>query len=114
MFKKKFELVQRKMMLELEEIRCSMKHNGNRGSSAEEVVRLFLRKYLASYNRVGCGEIIDINNGHSTQLDVIITNEYHPNFNEMDEPEVFIIEGVSCAGEVKTGVAPAKTDTVSL
>lgn len=101
-FKRKFDLIQKRMDLHLEEIRESLTHKGDRGSSAEGLVREFMSSYLPVYNRVGEGEIIDIKGNQSTQLDVIITNEYHPTLNDLNGPETYIIEGVACVGEVKT------------
>lgn len=100
------------MEINLEEIRSSLIHRGDRGSSAEGIVREFMSSYLPSYNRVGEGEIIDTNGGQSTQLDVIVTNEYHPTLNDLSGPEMFIIEGVACVGEVKTKLNSQDVDTL--
>ncbi|EHD2271248.1 DUF6602 domain-containing protein [Vibrio cholerae] len=104
MYKKKFELAQKRMILSLDEIRESLSHKGDRGSSAEEVLREFLRQYLPIYNRVGEGEVINVAEIQSTQLDVVVTNEYHPSLGRMQGPETFIIEGVAAVGEVKTNL----------
>lgn len=104
MYRRKFELAQRRMVLSLDEIRESLTHKGDRGSSAEEVLREFLRQYLPSYNRVGEGEVINVAGEQSTQLDVIVTNEYHPSLGRMNRPETFIVEGVAAVGEVKTNL----------
>ncbi|GAD88970.1 hypothetical protein VHA01S_013_00070 [Vibrio halioticoli NBRC 102217] len=112
MFKKKFEIIQKRMELNLQEIRESLSHSGDRGSSAEGVVREFLCSYLPPYNRIGEGEIIDINGAQTTQLDLIITNEYHPTLNDLSGPEMFIIEGVACVGEVKTKLNSQDIDTL--
>jgi hypothetical protein len=112
MFKKKFELIQKRMELNLQEIRESLSHRGDRGSSAEGVVREFLSSYLPPYNRIGEGEIVDIKGSQTTQLDLIITNEYHPTLNDLSGPEMFIIEGVACVGEVKTKLNSQDIDTL--
>ncbi len=90
------------MMLRLEEIRTTYRHSGNKGTNAEQVLRDFLRYFLPPYNRVGHGEVIDHSGVSSRQLDVIITNEYHPFLNDLSVPSVFIVEGVSCVAEVKS------------
>ena len=112
MIKKKLEIVEKKLALNLEEIRASYNHRGDRGSVSEAIFRDFIREYLPQYNRVGEGEVIDTNEMVSTQLDVVITNEYHPYLNDLKESGLFIIEGVACAGEVKTNLGSTDIDTL--
>src|ERR1041385_7181264 len=102
MFKEHIEILQKQMILRLEEIRTAYRHSGNKGTNAEQVLRDFLRHFLPPYNRVGHGEVIDQSGASSRQLDVVITNEYHPYLNDLTAPSVFIVEGVSCAAEVKS------------
>ncbi len=101
-FRDRLSLLQNIMNLKLEIIRKSHKHSGNRGENAEQIVREFLREFLSPYNRIGHGEVIDLNGCLSRETDVIVTNEYHPFLNDLANPSVFIIEGVACAGEVKS------------
>lgn len=102
--KAKLKIVDQRFLVKLEEIQISMDHKSNRGSNAEEVLRVFLREYLTDDKRVGEGEIIDTNNNTTTQLDVVVTNRYHPYINDLLGPELFIIEGVDVVGEVKTNL----------
>ena len=102
MLKEKIEILQRQMLLRLEEIRADYRHSGNKGTNAEQALRDFLRQFLPPYHRVGHGEVIDQSGASSRQMDVIITNEYHPFLNDLSVPSVFIIEGVSCVAEVKS------------
>jgi len=102
MLEKHIEILQRQMLLRLEEIRAAYRHSGNKGSNAEQILRDFLRQFLPPYNRVGHGEVVDQTGSNSRQLDVVITNEYHPFLNDLTAPSVFIIEGVSCVAEVKS------------
>ena len=95
-------LLQEIMNLKLQIIRKSHQHSGNRGGNAEQIVRDFLREFLPPHNRIGHGEVIDLNGSLSRQTDVVVTNEYHPFLNDLTNPSVFIIEGVACAGEVKS------------
>ena len=104
MIKEKLLIVEKKLVISLEEIRASYSHRGDRGSVAETIVRDLLREYLPPQNRIGQGEIIDTKESISTQLDIVITNEYHPYLNDLKDPGLFIIEGVACAGEVKTNL----------
>jgi len=41
----------------------------------------------------------------------VITNEYHPYLNDLNEPGLFIIEGVACAGEIKTCLTSTELNT---
>jgi hypothetical protein len=102
MIKQKLDAVQAQMWAKLEEIRASHLHKVSIGSNTEQIVREFLRAYLPLSNRIGHGEIIDLTQNSSKQTDVVILNEYHPYFNDLSQPSLFFIEGVACAGEVKT------------
>lgn len=103
-FKKKLSIVDKQLIHKLEEIQVSLSHNGNRGSSAEAVMREFLKVYLPSSNMIGEGEIVDTNGNTTTQLDIIIANDNQPYINDLREPGLFIIEGVDCVGEIKTNL----------
>lgn len=100
----RLKLVDEKMKIELKEIQEKLEHNGNRGTEAETKFREFLKEYLPPINRVGEGEIIDSYGNYTTQLDIVVTNEFHPYLNKLDKPELFIIEGVQGVGEVKTNL----------
>jgi hypothetical protein len=102
MLRTKLDILQRQMLLRLEDIRASYHHSGNKGANAEQALREFLRSYLPPYNRVGHGEAIDQSGNNSRQLDVIITNEHHPYLNDLAEPSVFFVEGIACVAEVKS------------
>jgi hypothetical protein len=98
----KMNLLQEGMLLKLKEIRHEYEHKGIRGGSAEEVIREFLRGFLPVYSKVGQGEVIDLNGGTSTQIDIVITNNLHPSVNDIHMPSVYFIEGVGGVGEVKS------------
>jgi len=110
MLQEHIEILQKQMLLRLEEIRSAYRHSGNKGANAEQVLRDFLRQFLPPYNRVGHGEVIDQSGASSRRLDVIITNEYHPFLNDLSAPSLFIIEGVSCVAEVKSVLTGAELD----
>ncbi len=112
MLSQKLEILQRGMLLRLEEIRESHKHRGNIGTNVEAIVREFLKEFLPPSNRIGQGEVIDLSGAISTQLDVIITNEYHPFLNNLTAPSVFFIEGVAFAGEVKSVLTSQDLPTI--
>ncbi len=105
-----FELMKRvleregeRLKLELADIRGRFEHAGNKGDSAEQIFREFLSRYLPAHNRVGHGEVFNIDGLRSRQTDLVITNEYHVGLkSDWSEPQTFIIESVECAGEVKS------------
>lgn len=99
-----------RMNLDIEDIRTRYNHNGDRGTAAENLLGDFLKRYLPPENRMGSGEIVDTRGNTSTQLDIIITNPYHPYLNNLDGPEMFIIEGVGAVGEVKMALTTADID----
>jgi len=85
--------------------RALLHHSGNKGSYVEDVFRGALRSYLPRSLGVGHGEIIDLANRRSSQLDVVIATPDHPNwYKDGAEPSLFLIEGVAAVGEVKTVV----------
>lgn len=100
--RQQLELLQKQMTLRFEEIRAMYEHTGNKGSNAEKILRDFLQQFLPPYYRIGEGEVIDQTGAHSRQIDIVITNEYHPYLNDLTAPSIFIIEGVSCVAEVKS------------
>ena len=104
----KLAMIEKQMPTRLEVIRIEHMHRGSIGSNTEGVLRDFLREYLPPHNRIGHGEVIDLHDSISSQLDVVITNEHHPYLNELTEPSLFFIEGVACAGEVKTSLNTAE------
>ncbi len=106
------EIKEERLNIRLKEIRASHNHRGEQGSSLEEVFREFLKEYLPPENRVGAGEVIDTKGAISTQLDVVITNGYHPYLNNFKEHSPFIIEGVASAGEVKTNLTSENVKTL--
>lgn len=102
MLRDRIQLLERQMRLKLDEIRATHTHAGNKGANVEVIVRDFLREFLPPFNRIGHGEIIDLNDNISSQTDVIVTNEHHPFLNDLTAPSLFFIEGIACAGEVKS------------
>lgn len=98
---KKLKYYEKKFELNLASIREEFAHNGIKGTNAEKILGDFLKMYLPPYNRIGTGEVVDITGKTSKQIDIIITNEEHPYLGDLNTPELFFIEGVALAGEVK-------------
>jgi hypothetical protein len=101
--KAKLSAIEEKLSASLAEVRAELSHQGNKGARVEQELRQFLKDHLPSSYGCGHGEIIDMNGASSKQMDVVITNEYHP-FKYGEHPGLFLIEGVAAAGEVKSSL----------
>ena len=108
--KSKIAAAEAQMKAKLNEIRATFAQSGDKGVSAEDIFREFLRKYLATRFRVGHGEVIDRNGKRSGQTDVVIVSEDHPYTFTEDQPGLFFIEGVSAAAEIKTNLTSTELD----
>jgi len=100
--KGKIEAVESQLMAALAEARASYAQSTDKGTSVEHAFRGFLRNYLPRRLEVGHGEVIDRKGNRSAQTDVVIANEDHPLFFSTGAPGLFLVEGVSGAGEVKS------------
>jgi len=71
----------------------------------EDAVRKFLKEFLPPTYILGKGEIIDSNDNRSSQVDIIICNQYHPFTVSRSGRGLFFAEGVVCAIEVKSDLS---------
>jgi hypothetical protein len=110
MLKDKIAASEAQMRARLDEIRATFAQSGDKGSSAEDSFREFLRKYLPRRLAVGHGEVVDLEGRRSRQTDVVIVTEDHPFTFTPDQAGLFFIEGVCGAGEVKTTLTGAELD----
>jgi hypothetical protein len=90
------------MQASLAEARASFKHGGTKGGEAERAFHGFLRRHLPPNLSVGEGEVIDQHGERSRQTDVVIADSDHPFTFAVDEPGLYVVEGVVGAGEVKS------------
>jgi len=102
MLREKFAAIESQMRGKLDEIRATLEHPGDKGTSIEEVFRGFMREYLPRRLDVGHGEILDSEHRRSKQTDLVVVNEDHPLTFPPNQPGLFFIEGVCAAGEIKT------------
>ena len=102
---------EKRLRIELEDIRKKYDHAGNKGGQVENIVRDFLSRYLPTHNRVGHGEVFNVEGLRSRQTDLVITNKYHAALtSDWNEAQTFIIEGVECAAEIKSTIKSVDTD----
>lgn len=74
----------------------------NKGNKNEIIIREFLDEVLPYNIKIGHGEIIDSFDKRSLQTDVVVIDRALDHFiKNYDTPNIFIIEAVTFAGEVK-------------
>lgn len=95
---------------DLKKSRASFRHPGTQGADAEAAVRSLLDSHLPRYLTVGTGEVIDLTDARSGQIDIVISNEEQPFRSGLHDPGVFLMEGVSAAGEVKSRLTTRRLD----
>jgi hypothetical protein len=92
---------ERRLQTSLEESQAKFAQSADRGEGNAAAFREFLRAHLSPKYRIGQGEVIDYRANRSSQTDVVVADEEQP-FRVDDSPQLFIIEGVAAAAEVKT------------
>ncbi|MGW4652309.1 DUF6602 domain-containing protein [Kitasatospora sp. NPDC004289] len=93
---------QARLQFSLQQARTTYQHRGLRGEAVEVEARQFLEDHLPRSVDVGNGEVIDQADTRSGQMDIVISNEYQPFRAGRDESGLFLVEGVSAAGEAKS------------
>ncbi|WP_349775158.1 DUF6602 domain-containing protein [Curtobacterium sp. MCSS17_007] len=92
------------LKLSLSRARAHFNHSGMKGDAVEEAARDFLMTHLPRRFGVGRGEVIDRKGNRTSQLDILILNEDQPFNYPTDQPGVYLAEGVSAIGEVKSAL----------
>ncbi len=99
----KFDNISKKMRIDFDDVRNSIKHPGEKGRSGEEIFREFLRLYFPKTLDISTGFIIDSNSNQSKQIDVIISDAARtPIFYENLSVRILPVECVYAVIEVKT------------
>lgn len=98
-----FEYTSKKMQIDFEMIRNAMEHRGAKGTSFEEVVRLFLEEYFPKSLDLSTGFIVDSDGRESKQIDIIVSDSSKtPIFYEKGALRVVPVECVYSVIEVKS------------
>jgi Domain of unknown function (DUF6602) len=97
----KIATVQEQMKLDHRRAQETLSHSGNKGSMYEHAFREALAKCLPVSLQFGHGEIVDSLGHRSNQTDVVIVSRDHPGTFSPDLPELFYVEAVLAAGEIK-------------
>lgn len=103
----RFTALEKQLHNALEQARANYSHAGLKGDGVESAVRGFLRDHLPSRLDVGHGQIIDLAGNASGQLDVIITDEDEPFHYAEGQHGLYVVEGVTAVGEVKSRLTVA-------
>lgn len=114
-----FSGMEAKLRAELEAIRSTTTHKGNKGAKAEHAFREFLNNHLPRSTEVGHGEAIDKDGqkagskgGGKHQIDVLIIDDCHPRFGKIEEANTYFIEGILAGGEVKASLQMRQVETL--
>ena len=102
---------EQRLTVQLDDIRKKYEHAGIKGDHVESTIRDLLSRYLPPANRIGHGEVFNVEGLRSKQTDLVITNEYHMTPTEdWSEAQTFMIESVECAAEIKSTIRDVNTD----
>lgn len=97
----KFTAAQEHMKVDHRMAQALLSHSGNKGTRYELAFRRALTSCLPVNLQFGHGEVIDSLGHRSNQTDVVIVSHDHPGTFVADLPELFYVEAVLAAGEVK-------------
>jgi hypothetical protein len=90
-----------RLQVSLQESQAKFVQSADRGEGNAGAFREFLRANLSPKYRIGQGEVVDYRGNRSRQTDVVVADEEQP-FQVDESPQLFIVEGVAAAAEVKT------------
>lgn len=91
----------------------SANHSGVIGESREFFIREILRRFIPSSVNIGCGQIIDVNDNLSKQIDIIISRPDFPVLTSLAKSDTYYVESVIATLEVKSNLS-GKKDKSSL
>jgi len=107
-----FDANEELLQVALAQARAAFDHSGVKGDAVERAVRDFLRAHLPRAFDIGTGEVVDIQGNRSPQLDVVVSNSDQPFVHSQDTPGIYLAEGVSAVGEVKSVLNSAALDDI--
>lgn len=105
MIMKSIQTAAKKMMIDFEELTSNIHHNGEKGTSREELVVKYLKDYIPDKYNIGRGTIIDSFGIQSRQQDIIICDSFSsPILLNMESTKMIPIESVYSTVEVKSSL----------
>ncbi len=102
---------EKKLENRLQELRKKFTHRGIKGQEFESAFRELLSQYVPKRLSVGTGQVIDSESGITKQIDVVIATEFHPGIIDPHSANLFFIEGLCGAGEIKTRLTTTELDS---
>ncbi|WNF23169.1 DUF6602 domain-containing protein [Mesobacillus jeotgali] len=103
MIKQSIHAAAKKMQIDFQELTGNINHMGERGSSREEILLRYLRKYIPNKYQMNNGIIIDGTGEQSRQQDIIIYDSFNsPVLLNMESTRIVPIESVYSVIEVKS------------
>ena len=105
MLRQSIHAAAKKMQIDFEEVTENIKHMGERGSSREEILLRYLKKYIPIKYEMNNGVIIDGTGEQSRQQDIIIYDSFNsPVLLNMQATKMVPIESVFSVIEVKSSL----------
>jgi hypothetical protein len=78
-----------------------LKHGGELGDARESLISGVLQRIIPGIYEIGTGEIVDYQNNHSKQIDIIIARKDFPSLLLPSGSKVYLVESVLATIEVK-------------
>lgn len=105
MLKKSIHAAAKKMQIDFEEVTENISHMGERGSSREEILLNYLKKYIPIKYEMNNGIVIDGTGQQSRQQDIVIYDAFNsPVLLNMQSTKMIPIESVFSVIEVKSSL----------
>ncbi|MBI3158371.1 MAG: hypothetical protein HYZ26_02080 [Chloroflexi bacterium] len=102
-----FSGIATKMLADFRQIHAQIQHTGIRGREREDVLRIFLERYVPSKYGIATGEIVDDRLAVSKECDLIVFDHLNcPYLYSTQGVRVFPSEPVYCVIEVKSKLGP--------
>lgn len=103
MIKQSLQAAAKKMQIDFDDVTSQIQHQGEKGSSREEILLKYLRNYIPSKYQMNNGVLIDANGTQSRQQDLVIYDSFNsPLLINMDSTKMIPIESVYATIEVKS------------
>ena len=97
-----FRTFEQQLLEDLQHASAVAARSVDRDIAADEAARHFLAAHLPGHLAVGQGETVDQGGTRSGNLGIVVSSEEQPFRCGIDDPGLFLIEGVVAAGEVRS------------
>jgi len=97
-----FRTFEQQLLRDLEEASAAAACSGVGDNAFREAARHFLAAHLPGHLSVGTGEIVDQDDSRSGRLEIVVSGADQPFRCGIDDPGIFLVEGVVAAAEVRS------------